>query len=968
MANDPNLRVRISADLADIKQGLGLLRGELAKVKQQSAQAFSGTSGNAFTGALRRMKQEVLGFAAAYASISGAKMLAGIADEATRIRGRLREAKGDYEAILSLAQRTRTSFEATTDLYARMERATRTQQISRERLLAITETVNKAVKLSYADTNTANAALTQFAQGLAAGVLRGQDLNSVIAGTPVLAEAIARGLGKQVGQIRKMGEAGELSTTKVLAALENSAQRVSEEFSRVPVTIQDAFTQIKNSFVDYIGKTDQATGASKAFSLALQDIAKNLPKYLDPLLDAIRLLLQNLDALAVLVGTRLALAAIPAMITAVTTLRNAFIALRTATLAWGTVATAMAGPWGIALAAIAAGLYLLWKRTNQAKEAEEQHRKVLEEIDGQAQKNIVSGYQMAAARRQEARDALEAAKAQLQLAKARFEVENTSVTARGGDRGDAAALASTNNLNDQRAKVDRLTRQEKELTDKLHELEQGLREASMQPKADKPTTTPTGDAGKAIAASNALQRDAVSRAIAEVERLYKASEIGTREYFANLTQLQQQAIDLQIQQARNELAAVEANGKGEKDKSAVLERRRKLEEEITILQRDRADVAKKNALDEQQAKDAMIDKLGDVKAQLADLDGDAGRAARIRIYAQFHDLFRQLEADSDETGKAMVQNLVDQLVDKAKLDAVRARVGEITTGLSSREQSISAQIQAGTLGQGEGERQLQDIRQKTLEQLREQRDLQLKILGDMSEGSPLHAQAVQALDEYNAAIANVTASQQKFRQQIEDQAVSSLGGFFDDLIEGAKSFKDAFLDMVRSFVAGVAKMIAQELALRAVRGIFSMFGGGGGQAAYEGAMAAGAFNAKGNAFDSSGLRAFARGAVFPAIAAFAAGGAFTNQVVASPTLFAFGKGGQLGVMGEAGPEAIMPLERGPNGKLGVQAHGAGGAPQSIKVINVWSDDAAANAAAASPAWERVVINHVNNNRGALNGG
>lgn len=912
MANDPNLRVRISADLADIKQGLGLLRGELAKVKQQSAQAFSGTSGNAFTGALRRMKQEVLGFAAAYASISGAKMLAGIADEATRIRGRLREAKGDYEAILSLAQRTRTSFEATTDLYARMERATRTQQISRERLLAITETVNKAVKLSYADTNTANAALTQFAQGLAAGVLRGQDLNSVIAGTPVLAEAIARGLGKQVGQIRKMGEAGELSTTKVLSALENSAQRVSEEFSRVPVTIQDAFTQIKNSFVDYIGKTDQATGASKAFSLALQDIAKNLPKYLDPLLDAIRLLLQNLDTLAVLVGTRLALAAIPAMITAVTNLRIAFITLRTATLSWGAVATAMAGPWGIALAAIAAGLYLLWKRTNQAKEAEEQHRKVLEEIDGQAQKNIVSGYQMAAARRQEARDALEAAKAQLQLAKARFEVENTSVTARGGDRGDAAALASTNNLNDQRAKVDRLTRQEKELTDKLHELEQGLREASMQPKADKPTTTPTVDAGKAIAASNALQRDTVSRAIAEVERLYKDSEISTKEYFATLTQLQQQAIDLQIQQASNELAVTKDKGQ-----------RLKLEEEIAILQRDRADVAKKNALDEKQAQDAMTDKLGEVKAQLAELDGDAGRAARIRINAQYAELFKQLERDSGEAGKAMVRNLVDRLVDKAKLDAVRNRVGEVTGALSSREQSISTQMEAGTLGMGEGERQLQEVRQRSLEQLRALRAEMAGYLATMTAGSPEHVAAQQGLDELDSAIAGVTAAQNKLKMQIEDQAANALGGFFNDLIDGAKSFKDAFLDMVRSFVAGVAKMIAQELALRAVRSIFSLFGSGGVAAA----------NAKGNAFDSSGLRAFARGAVFPTIAAFAAGGAFTNQVVASPTLFAFANGGQLGLMGEAGPEAIMPLSRDGSGRLGVNARGLGGSNVTVIVEN-----------------------------------
>lgn len=945
MANDPNLRVRISADLNEIKSSLGLLRGELAKVKQQSAQAFSGSTSNALVSTLKRARAELTSFIAAYASLAGAKLLAGVADEATMIRGRIREAKGDYQALLALSNETRTGFAVTVDLYARMERATRNQNLSQQRLLGITRTVNQAVKLSYADVNTANAAITQFAQGLAAGVLRGQDLNSVIAGTPVLAEAIARGMGKQVGDIKKLGEQGKLTAKDVLAALEDQAKRIEDEYARVPVTIKDAFTQIRNSFVDYVGKADAASGASRAFAQTLQDIAKNLPRYLDPLLTAVKLLLQNLDALAVLVGTRLALAAIPAMITAVTRLQAAFVALRVATIAWSTVAAAMGGPVGLALAALAAALYLVYQRTNQAKQAEEQHRKVLEEIEGQAQKNIVAGYQMAAARRQEARDTLEAAKAQLQLARARFAAENTSVTARGGDRGDAAALASTNDFTQQQAKVAQLAKQEAELTAKLHELEQGLRDASMQPvTAPAPPAGTETPAGKAIAASNALQRDSVSRAIAEVERLYKASEIGTHDYFATLTQLQQQAIDLQIEQARNELAVTTDKGQ-----------RLKLEEEITILQRDRADVAKKNALDEQQAKDAMIDKLGDVKAQLAELDGDTAKAATIRIYAQFHDLLSALERDSDETGKAMVQNLVDQLVDKAKLDAVRARVGEITTGLSSREQSISTQMEAGTLGQGEGERQLQDIRQKTLEQLREQRDLQLKILSDMSEGSPLHAQAVQALDEYNAAIANVTASQHKFRMQVEDQASSALGGFFDDLIDGAKSFKDAFLDMVRSFVAGVAKMIAQELALRAVRSIMSAWGGGASA------------NANGNAFDASGLRAFARGAVFPAIAAFAAGGAFTNQVVASPTLFAFGKGGQLGVMGEAGPEAIMPLERGPGGRLGVRNNSGTAANAPAKVVVVFGEAELANALAGS-AGEAVTVAHVRNNWMALNGG
>lgn len=76
------------------------------------------------------------------------------------------------------------------------------------------------------------------------------------------------------------------------------------------------------------------------------------------------------------------------------------------------------------------------------------------------------------------------------------------------------------------------------------------------------------------------------------------------------------------------------------------------------------------------------------------------------------------------------------------------------------------------------------------------------------------------------------------------------------------------------------------------------------------------FSANGNAFDMTNVVPFARG------------GAFTNSIVDSPTLFKFAKG--TGMMGEAGPEAIMPLTRGPNGKLGVAASG-NSAPQNVHV-------------------------------------
>lgn len=77
------------------------------------------------------------------------------------------------------------------------------------------------------------------------------------------------------------------------------------------------------------------------------------------------------------------------------------------------------------------------------------------------------------------------------------------------------------------------------------------------------------------------------------------------------------------------------------------------------------------------------------------------------------------------------------------------------------------------------------------------------------------------------------------------------------------------------------------------------------------ASAAAEYLANGGVADQSGLSFFANG------------GAFTNSLVDSPTLFKFANGGKFGVMGEAGPEAVMPLSRDGSGRLGVSLHGDG---------------------------------------------
>ena len=155
-----------------------------------------------------------------------------------------------------------------------------------------------------------------------------------------------------------------------------------------------------------------------------------------------------------------------------------------------------------------------------------------------------------------------------------------------------------------------------------------------------------------------------------------------------------------------------------------------------------------------------------------------------------------------------------------------------------------------------------------------------------------------------------------------DDLKSSIEGWGQDaaaaMVDFAITGKTSFGDMANSIMADMAKMATYRLITQPLfNAIGSMlpsvsFGGMGG----------------GGEVAGPGLRMANGGAWDAGVQKFANGGAFTNSIVDSPTLFKFAQG--TGLMGEAGPEAIMPLRRGPDGRLGVSAAGAGAGP-SFKV-------------------------------------
>lgn len=136
---------------------------------------------------------------------------------------------------------------------------------------------------------------------------------------------------------------------------------------------------------------------------------------------------------------------------------------------------------------------------------------------------------------------------------------------------------------------------------------------------------------------------------------------------------------------------------------------------------------------------------------------------------------------------------------------------------------------------------------------------------------------------------------------------SSLRSAFDKAVFGGAKLSDVFRDLASS-VAGKALNAAISPVTNALSGgLTSLFGGLGGVRFADGA-----------AFSAGRVRAFAQGGV-----------------VAGPT--AFPMRGATGLMGEAGPEAILPLARGADGRLGVTTHGGGGA--GTVIVNISTPDA-----------------------------
>ncbi|HGY5931291.1 TPA: phage tail tape measure protein, partial [Serratia marcescens] len=256
----------------------------------------------------------------------------------------------------------------------------------------------------------------------------------------------------------------------------------------------------------------------------------------------------------------------------------------------------------------------------------------------------------------------------------------------------------------------------------------------------------------------------------------------------------------------------------------------------------------------------------------------------------------------------------------------------------------------------------------------------MNIAGDVDPVARLNNQLVQQQAQYQAYYQQGILDKERYEQLMQaatqessdaqyQQALSLFGGqsrvhkmalglvdmtrertsgMMFDLLTGTQNFKQSMLglmtSMTQSIIQQLIDLAMQALLTRTILSTFMNIGSGLlGGAASAGAGAAGS-GAMGMPTGWQGYVPNAKGGVYasPSLSAF------SGQIVSNPTLFAFARG--AGLMGEAGPEAIMPLKRGADGSLGVRAIGGGTQPAAAPNVYITIENGGNVSSQADPGW------------------
>lgn len=185
-------------------------------------------------------------------------------------------AAGMMRRLVDIANASYSSLDQTVTVYNRNVSVLRELGRSSQEAADFTESLNNMLVITATRGQRAASVQDALSKAMAVGRLQADGLETVLANGGRVAEALAEALGTNVNGLRAMASEGKITASVISGALINSLEDVRKEAELMPATISDGFTRINNNLLEFIGRLDQASGASSAIAELLLGFADGI--------------------------------------------------------------------------------------------------------------------------------------------------------------------------------------------------------------------------------------------------------------------------------------------------------------------------------------------------------------------------------------------------------------------------------------------------------------------------------------------------------------------------------------------------------------------------------------------------------------------------------------------------------------------------------------------------------------------
>ncbi|UQM35427.1 tape measure protein [Acinetobacter baumannii] len=267
-------RLVIVIDAKNAERNARNLGNELDSIERKGE--FASKSMDNLSVATRALAGYMAGLVTVSSAISKMDTYTGLQNRLKLVTNNQVELNKATEDTFRIAQKTYSAWDSVLQVYQRFSDNAKTLNLTMDDTARLTETVSKAVAISGASAEAADAALVQFGQALASGTLRGEELNSVMEQTPALAKAIAQGMGITVGELRSVAAEGKITSQEIVKALRNVESDVDALFAKTDITIGQSLTLLNNEITKFVGEAGKGSGAAQVLAGSVQTLASNL--------------------------------------------------------------------------------------------------------------------------------------------------------------------------------------------------------------------------------------------------------------------------------------------------------------------------------------------------------------------------------------------------------------------------------------------------------------------------------------------------------------------------------------------------------------------------------------------------------------------------------------------------------------------------------------------------------------------